>query len=610
MKLCGAWARLLAMLSLACLLSASNSFAQTGTASLYGKVTDQQGAVLPGVTVTVTSTAAAVTRSTVSDGTGNYQFLALPPGLYSIKVELTGFRTATRDSVELPVDVRTKMDVPMEIGAQTETIEVTSVISPLNTTDASLGNTISGRQVAALPLEARNVVGLLSLQPGAVYLPNTANTDPRSGSVSGSRADQSNVTLDGVDVNDPQFGTAYSSALRVTTDALQEFRVTTSNYGADTGRSSAAQVSLVTKSGTNDFHGSATYAERDTKFSSKEYFLGLSGQDKAKLDKKIGGGAVGGPILRDKLFFFGNYERLQESSESPVLRGVPSDSMRDGVLIYGCDDRWRLPGDQRAGLHGGARRARGLSRSDAGRADRDRPASPGAEQGRVGHLQEVSAARTIRASTATTSSASVLRRRSRTGSTPTSAASTTAASAGQSFFGRFNFQDDAVVEASAVPGPGPEQHAEGQEPRLRDRPRLGALVEQDQHAALRLHGHRRGQHRAADREPRSASGSSTTSTRSRRPSAARRRPTTSWTTSAGSRGRTRSSSGRTCASRACRGTTTRSRSTTASPTRRGWRASDATMRPATRARGRRPPARRCQPSPRHSRRPSRTRSRR
>jgi hypothetical protein len=90
------------MLSLACLLSASSSFAQTGTASLYGKVTDQQGAVLPGVTVTVTSTAAAVTRSTVSDATGNYQFLALPPGLYSVKVELTGFRTATRDSVELP----------------------------------------------------------------------------------------------------------------------------------------------------------------------------------------------------------------------------------------------------------------------------------------------------------------------------------------------------------------------------------------------------------------------------------------------------------------------------------------------------------------------------
>jgi len=244
--------------------------------------------------------------------------------------------------VDLPVDVQTKLDVRMELGPMSETIEVQATISALNTTDASLGNVIGGNQVRALPLEARNVVGLLSLQPGAVYVPQGAKTmadirsDPRNGSVSGARADQSNVTLDGVDVNDPQFGTAYTSALRVTTDSLQEFRVTTSNYGADTGRSSAAQVSLVTRGGTNSLHGSGTWVQRDTKFSSQEYFLGLSGQEKALLDKKIGGGAVGGPILKDKLFFFGNYERLNEKSETPVLRGVPSDSMRDGVLVYGC----------------------------------------------------------------------------------------------------------------------------------------------------------------------------------------------------------------------------------------------------------------------------------
>ena len=323
MRLSGAWARLASVVALVALVFAGTARAQSGTAALYGKVTDQSDAALPGVTVTITNAAAGITRSTVSDAEGTYQFLGLPPGTYAVKAELTGFRTATRDKVELPVDVRTKMDLPMAIGQMSETVEVTSMVSPINTTDASLGNTISGTQIRALPLEANNVVGLLSLQPGAVYLPHTLNTDPRSGSVSGSRADQSNVTLDGVDVNDPQFGTAYTSALRVTTDALQEFRVATSNYGADTGRSSAAQVSMVTKSGTNMFHGSGTYTERDTRFSSKEYFLGLSGQDKAKLDKKIGGGAVGGPIKKDKLFFFGNYERLQESSETPVLSRFP-----------------------------------------------------------------------------------------------------------------------------------------------------------------------------------------------------------------------------------------------------------------------------------------------
>jgi muramidase (phage lysozyme) len=349
-RLSGAWARLASVVALACLVFAGTARAQSGTAALYGKVTDQSGAALPGVTVTITDPAAGITRSTVSDAEGGYQFLALPPGNYAVKAELTGFRTATRDKVELPVDVRTKMDLPMAIGQMSETVEVTSMVSPINTTDASLGNTISGNQIRTLPLEANNVVGLLSLQPGAVYLPHTLNTDPRSGSVSGSRADQSNVTLDGVDVNDPQFGTAYTSALRVTTDALQEFRVATSNYGADTGRSSAAQVSMVTKSGTNMFHGSGTYTERDTKFSSKEYFLGLSGQEKAKLDKKIGGGAVGGPIKKDKLFFFGNYERLQESSESPVNRAVPSDSMRDGVLIYGCSVASQCPGSSVQGF--------------------------------------------------------------------------------------------------------------------------------------------------------------------------------------------------------------------------------------------------------------------
>src|SRR5690606_20857895 len=311
------WAARLGALVTAMVLGAAGTVvAQTGTAAIFGKVTDQQGGVLPGVTVTVSNEATGITRSTTTDGSGDYLILALPPGLYSVRFELEGFRTAVRENVELPVDLRTRLDVPMELGSQAETIEVTSIVSPLNTTDASLGNVITARQVGELPLEARNVVGLLSLQAGAVYVPNTTVDDPRNGAVSGARADQSNVTLDGVDVNDPQFGTAYSSAVRMTLDALQEFRVTTSNFGAEAGRSSAAQVSLVTKSGTNEFHGSGYWAQRDTAWSSNEYFLKLSqlsqGQaSKApRLDKKIFGGALGGPVVRDRLFFFGNYEGL------------------------------------------------------------------------------------------------------------------------------------------------------------------------------------------------------------------------------------------------------------------------------------------------------------
>ncbi len=348
-----------AVLAVVC-VTTSQAWAQAGTASLHGTIMDAQSAALPGVTVTATSLATAAVRTTVTDGSGSYQLLALPPGDYQVKFELSGFRTAVHDKVTLQVDLASKLDVPLEIGSLSETVNVTGEVAPINTTDASMGNVITGQQVRALPLEANNVVGLLSLQPGAVYIPNSAvtdartgavlNIDPRSGAVSGGRADQSNVTLDGIDVNDPQFGTAYNSSVRVTLDSLQEFRVSTSNYGADSGRSSGAQVSLVTRSGTNDFHGSANWVQRNTRFSSNDYFLKLSQlqageESKApKLDKRIYGGSFGGPVAKDKLFFFGNYERLTEDSESPVLRNIPSLSMRDGVLVYPCANPAQCPG--------------------------------------------------------------------------------------------------------------------------------------------------------------------------------------------------------------------------------------------------------------------------
>ena len=192
----------------------------------------------------------------------------------------------------------------LEVGGITETVSVVSETSQLNTTDASVGNALSREQIRNLPVEAQNVVQLLSLQPGAVFIPtsNPATDDPRYGSVAGARADQQSVTLDGIDVNDPQIPTAYTSAVRMTQEALQEFRVSTSNYNADMGRSSGPQVSLVTRSGTNQFDGSAYWTFRRTATSSNEYFLELSqlaaGQESKapKLDKDIFGGSFGGPI--------------------------------------------------------------------------------------------------------------------------------------------------------------------------------------------------------------------------------------------------------------------------------------------------------------------------
>jgi carboxypeptidase family protein len=337
-----------AALAVALLFAATGLvWAQAGTASVYGDVKDQQGAGLPGATVTLTSASTGAARTTNTNEIGSYRFVALTPGLYTLKVELTAFRTAVRDNLELAVDTATRQDVPLALGAVSETIEVAARSSIINTTDASLGNTMSERQIQQLPLEARNPVGLLSLQAGATYLPTG---DQRSGSVSGARSDQSNVTLDGVDVNDPQWGYAYNTVLRVTLDSLQEFKVSTSNYSADMGRSSAAQVSLVTKGGTNQFRGAAYWGHRNTDWSSNEYFYKLTQLQAGlpskppKLNKHNFGAAIGGPIRRDRLFFFGNYEGLRELSEDPVVRNVPSTTLRDGVLVYVCAVASSCPG--------------------------------------------------------------------------------------------------------------------------------------------------------------------------------------------------------------------------------------------------------------------------
>ncbi|HVL69240.1 MAG TPA: carboxypeptidase-like regulatory domain-containing protein [Vicinamibacterales bacterium] len=330
----------------------ATAFGQAGTATLVGTVTDAQGAVLPGATVTVTNRATGTTRSVVTNESGNYNVAALVPGRYHVQVEMSGFRQARLENLELLVDTTARQDFRLDIGSINETVSVTAESPILNTTNASIGQTMNEQTIRALPVEGRNVVHLLSLQPGAVFIPTTNpnTTDPRYGATAGARADQQNVTLDGIDVNDPQLQAAFTSAVRMTQDALQEFKVSTTNYGAEMGRSSGPQVSLVTKSGTNEFNGAGYWFARRTATSSNEYFLKLSQvlankpSEAPKLDKDIAGGSLGGPIRRGKAFFFGNFEALREKSETPVLRSVPSNSFRDGVLMYRCATAAQCPG--------------------------------------------------------------------------------------------------------------------------------------------------------------------------------------------------------------------------------------------------------------------------
>ncbi|HSG01911.1 MAG TPA: TonB-dependent receptor [Vicinamibacterales bacterium] len=341
-------------------LSVREAIAQGSTATISGRLSDPQGLALPGVSVIITNPATGETRQTVSNSEGRYQFTALAPGRYTLTLELSGFRTVVVEGILLTVGADGRQDAQMELSTIAETVIVESSVTELNTTTAAVGNNINEFTIKNLPIEAANVVQLLSLQPGAVFIPTTNpdTVDPRYGSVAGARSDQQNVTLDGVDVNDPQLQAAFTSAVRVTQEALQEFRVSTTNYGSDVGRSSGPQVSLVTKSGTNLFDGSLYYLMRRTATSTNEYFLELAQLDNnepskaPKLDKNIFGGSIGGPIRRDRVFFFANYEHLDESSESPATRGVPSDSFRDGILQYRCAVASDCPGGTVQGFTG------------------------------------------------------------------------------------------------------------------------------------------------------------------------------------------------------------------------------------------------------------------
>src|SRR5688500_8164444 len=254
-----------------------------------------------GATVTLANDERNFSRTQPTSEDGGYLFSAVPPGTYHIEVEVSGFKKASVTNLQAQVDTPSDVNVQLEVGNVSETVTVSSSAeAPLNTTDATIGNTFESRRISELPLNARNVVGLLSLQPGVT----------RGGSVNGGRADQANITLDGVDVNEQQRGIdavndeAFASVLRVTPDSVQEFRVITTNANADQGRSSGAQVSLVTKSGTNDWHGLLYEYHRNTITSANDFFNNKAGVPRPQLLRNIFGGSLGGPIKRDRAFFF------------------------------------------------------------------------------------------------------------------------------------------------------------------------------------------------------------------------------------------------------------------------------------------------------------------
>ncbi len=334
---------------------------QSAFTSLRGTIADPNGAVIPGATIAISNQASGFTAQQTAGSSGAYVFPQIPPGRYNIVVSSTGFGTQTKVATLL-INQPATVDFALTIQQMATTVDVSGEAQTLNDTDATIGNSVSNVVIESLPMEGRNVPDLLSLQPGVLYLGRNINPDQdsRSGSVAGARSDQSNVTLDGLDDNDQQGGYAFTGVLRSTLDSTEEFRVTTTVSNADAGRTSGAQVALVTKSGTNRFHGSAYEYNRSGVGHANDWFnksaelqSGLPNKP-GKLIRNTFGASFGGPIFKDKLFFFGNFEGQRTSENVQVTETVPSAAYRNGLLGYcadaACSNPVTLTTDQLAAL--------------------------------------------------------------------------------------------------------------------------------------------------------------------------------------------------------------------------------------------------------------------
>jgi hypothetical protein len=332
------------------ILSVSLTWSQTGTSTIRGTITDPQGRVVSGANVTLTNVETNGVRTTKSTDTGTYGFDLITPANYRMEVEATGFKKKVVNNVQALVGKPTENNVVLDVGTVYETVEVraSSQEALINTQDATLGNNFDSLQITQLPLEAHNLVDLLSLQPGST----------REGYVTGARADQSNVTLDGVDINNAQSGNAEiprstngltigglnndrgditnGPVLRLNAEAVEEFRVTTANGNANQGRSSGSQVNLITKAGTNNWHGVASEFYRSRGFTANDWFNNHSTPQVARppLQRNTFEGALGGPIIKNKAFFFYDYAGRHDASSQSESRIVPLATLGQGIINY------------------------------------------------------------------------------------------------------------------------------------------------------------------------------------------------------------------------------------------------------------------------------------
>jgi hypothetical protein len=315
--------------------------AQFENATVVGTVRDASGSAVAGAKITLESAQTRIQQATTTDGNGNYQFPSVRIGAYRVSGEAPGFKTAIAETFTLTVGARQRVDLNLQVGEVAEQVTVTDAATPLETDTSSRGTVVSMQQIVNLPLNGRNYADLALLAPGVRRSVISSSRDA-SFNVNGMRSSLNNFIIDGVDNN--SYGTSNqgfsNQVVQLSPDAVQEFRIETTNYSAEFGRAGGGVVNATIRSGSNEFHGSAWEFHRNTALNATGFFKPVQNQKPTLIQNQFGA-AFGGPIVKEKTFFFADYEGYRRISRRIARASIPTLEQRQGILGQGI-----LPGGQ------------------------------------------------------------------------------------------------------------------------------------------------------------------------------------------------------------------------------------------------------------------------
>src|SRR5215510_6350322 len=310
--------------------------AQAVSGTILGTVQDSSGAAVPGASVTIVNSETGLTRAVTTDSAGEYNAPSLPPGMYNVSAEMRGFKKVSLSGVRLNVDQKARVDLKLEVGDVTESVQVRALVPLVQTDSSELGATVNETQVKELPLNGRNFVQLTRLIPGVSRGVPGANNDGAANegwrmsstfTANGMRTRDNNFLLDGVDNNELNLNTVI---IFPNVDALEEFKVQTSTYSAEFGRANGGVVNLQIKSGTNQLHGSGFEFLRNDALDANDLFNNKFGRAKPAFRQNQFGGTLGGPIRHDRTFFFMDYQGWRVRDALTFSSSVPTNPMRAG----------------------------------------------------------------------------------------------------------------------------------------------------------------------------------------------------------------------------------------------------------------------------------------